>query len=261
MRDILKEQRKNRKMTQAEIANKAGISRSEYTNIEIGIREPSFALALKLKEILGYRDDDLFMKCGAADEKKRNSVNVGEKICAARKAQHMTQKELGKKLGISQQAVNQFENGKSGINLKTLENIAFALNLSANDIIEGEISMAEKKSALTAVTVKSAQENIINLYSNTAGTILQALNRRETVELFNAEAILVGEEDAVTEDNVIKLFGEEAAKFVEKPEKIGIHYNVYGNGHEDLTYFTFKGLEMAVTFSNIEKVSKAKDKA
>lgn len=203
MRDILKEQRKNQKMTQAEIANKAGISRSEYTNIEIGIREPSFALALKLKKILGYRDDNLF----------KNTE------------QHL------------------------------------ALNLSVIELIEGEISMAEKKSAQTAGTVMSAQDNIINLYGNTAGTILQALNKNEAMGLFAAESILIGENDGIPKDNVIKLFGEKAANFVTNAGKLGIHYNCYGNCNDNLMYFTFRGFEMAVTFSNIEKVSKMKDKA
>lgn len=60
MRIILREQRKKVNMTQKDIANKVGISRSEYTNIEVGVRNPSFTLSLKLKDILGYRDDDLF---------------------------------------------------------------------------------------------------------------------------------------------------------------------------------------------------------
>lgn len=60
MRIILREQRKKTNMTQKEIAIKAGISRSEYTNIEIGVRNPSFTLSLKLKEILGYSNDDIF---------------------------------------------------------------------------------------------------------------------------------------------------------------------------------------------------------
>ena len=42
-----------------------------------------------------------------------DKVTVGDNIRKFRKQKKMTQKELGNKLGISQSAINQFENNKS----------------------------------------------------------------------------------------------------------------------------------------------------
>lgn len=60
MRNNLRKCREDKKMTQREVANILGISRSAYTNIETGIRNPSFTLSLRLKEVMGYKGDDIF---------------------------------------------------------------------------------------------------------------------------------------------------------------------------------------------------------
>ena len=61
MRVKLKEIRLSKNMTQDEIAEKIGINRSYYTNIERGNRNPSFLVALKIKNVLGIKDDDIFL--------------------------------------------------------------------------------------------------------------------------------------------------------------------------------------------------------
>ena len=48
-------------MTQMQVANKANIDRTHYTNIELGKKNPSYSLSLKLKEALKYFEDDLFL--------------------------------------------------------------------------------------------------------------------------------------------------------------------------------------------------------
>lgn len=60
MRLILKNQRKMQSLTQQELADRIGVTRSAYSNIEVGIRNPSLKLSLKLKEVLNYREDDIF---------------------------------------------------------------------------------------------------------------------------------------------------------------------------------------------------------
>ena len=60
MRTNLKEVRKNKNLTQLQVANKLNIERSYYTKIERGQRTPSLDIALKIKEILNYDDDDIF---------------------------------------------------------------------------------------------------------------------------------------------------------------------------------------------------------
>lgn len=56
--------RKRREMlglTQEEVAKKVGIARNTYTNIELGVKNPSFTVALKIKEAVSYYDDDIFL--------------------------------------------------------------------------------------------------------------------------------------------------------------------------------------------------------
>lgn len=48
-------------MTQAELAKMVGIARVSYTNIELGNKEPSLKVALKIKEALNIKDDSIFL--------------------------------------------------------------------------------------------------------------------------------------------------------------------------------------------------------
>ena len=50
----LKRMRILKNMTQKEIAEKVGIARNTYTNIELGVKNPSLNVALKIKEVLSY---------------------------------------------------------------------------------------------------------------------------------------------------------------------------------------------------------------
>lgn len=50
----LKEKRKAKQLTQYAVAERAGIARETYTNIENGVRRPSVCVAQKLGSILGF---------------------------------------------------------------------------------------------------------------------------------------------------------------------------------------------------------------
>lgn len=63
-------------------------------------------------------------------------IDIGENIREIRKLKGMTQKELGNKLGISQSAINQFENNKTAPKLQTIEKLAIALEVSMYDILK-----------------------------------------------------------------------------------------------------------------------------
>jgi putative transcriptional regulator len=61
MREKLRQLRKDKKLTQEQLAKKIGISRTYYTNIEKGRYIPSLITANKIKNILGYKNDDIFL--------------------------------------------------------------------------------------------------------------------------------------------------------------------------------------------------------
>jgi len=61
VREKLKEHRLKKELTQMQIASLIGIKRSTYTNIELGYKNPSFNVATKIKKILDYQNDDIFL--------------------------------------------------------------------------------------------------------------------------------------------------------------------------------------------------------
>lgn len=63
MRTKLIEERKKNGFTQEEIAKKLNIARTTYTGYEKGLFSPSLQTAIKIKEILNYRKDDIFLDC------------------------------------------------------------------------------------------------------------------------------------------------------------------------------------------------------
>lgn len=56
-------------------------------------------------------------------------MDIGEQIRNYRKKAGLSQKELGRKLGVSQQHIAQYENGKRIPKLETINNIAGALGI------------------------------------------------------------------------------------------------------------------------------------
>lgn len=61
MRYKLIERRRKKKYTQKEMALMLEISRSTYAGYESGKFAPSLEIALKIKKILNYKSDDIFL--------------------------------------------------------------------------------------------------------------------------------------------------------------------------------------------------------
>lgn len=60
MRVKLARVRMEAKYTQAALADAVGISRNHYTQIELGYKNPSLPVAIKIKAKLCYKGDDIF---------------------------------------------------------------------------------------------------------------------------------------------------------------------------------------------------------
>ncbi|WP_432409212.1 helix-turn-helix transcriptional regulator [Wukongibacter sp. M2B1] len=74
MRKKLKKQRLKKELTQMEIASLIGIKRATYTNIELGNKNPSFNVATKIKGVLGYQDDDIFLDVTCRKDTEKTST-------------------------------------------------------------------------------------------------------------------------------------------------------------------------------------------
>lgn len=61
LRVKLKKRREELELTQASLAKMIGIARTSYTNIELGNKNPSLLIAMRIKQILKYDDDDIFL--------------------------------------------------------------------------------------------------------------------------------------------------------------------------------------------------------
>lgn len=74
MRVKLRKLRESYGFTQQQFADAVGISRTHYGQIETGEKMASWAVAVRIKEMLNYPGDDLF------DDKKFLSVNVPKQV-------------------------------------------------------------------------------------------------------------------------------------------------------------------------------------
>lgn len=60
MRAKLQQFREAQGYTQQTFSEAVGTSRSHYSQVETGEKQPSLRLALRIKKTLGYYDDDIF---------------------------------------------------------------------------------------------------------------------------------------------------------------------------------------------------------
>lgn len=61
MRIKLIEIRKKRNLTQEQMASKLNIARTTYTGYETANFSPSLEMALEIKRVLNYKNDDIFL--------------------------------------------------------------------------------------------------------------------------------------------------------------------------------------------------------
>lgn len=62
-------------------------------------------------------------------------MTIGEQIKKIRQENKLSQKDLGEKLGVSQQMIGQWETGKSNPKIETLKKFANALKVSIGDLM------------------------------------------------------------------------------------------------------------------------------
>lgn len=78
-------------------------------------------------------------------------MTKGERIRAARKSAHLTQKELGARLGVAYQTVAQWENNLRNPKQETLQRIADALGCDFYFLLLGEQVSIEERSAFNVM--------------------------------------------------------------------------------------------------------------
>lgn len=122
-------------------------------------------------------------------------MTIGEKIKQERKKAGYTQKELGKKLGISQVRVAQYENGIRNPKIETVKKIAEALNVEIIDLMPAlakledaiEIDINAAQMLLNKLPKMGLPEEIEKKYQEWAiNTIAEKQSRRNELGLFTS---------------------------------------------------------------------------
>lgn len=72
-----------------------------------------------------------------------DQVKIGRFIAACRKQKHMTQAQLAEQLNITDRAVSKWETGKTMPDTSIMLDLCHALNISVNDLLNGEVVTME----------------------------------------------------------------------------------------------------------------------
>lgn len=138
---VIREKRKERGLTQKELANMTGLAEITIRNYEAGKFVPKFDAKQKLEAVLGPLDVGTII------------YTSGEKIKKYRIEKCVTQQELADRIGVTQSLIGQWERGVRNPSGKTRMRISDALNIPIEalqsdwDALKGknaEISMIEE---------------------------------------------------------------------------------------------------------------------
>ncbi|MCX0380705.1 helix-turn-helix domain-containing protein [Clostridium perfringens] len=69
-------------------------------------------------------------------EQNKNEFSIGERILRLRRHNQLTQKQLAEKLNLSTSTITKYEKGSLEPNIKTLKEIALALNVNVSTLID-----------------------------------------------------------------------------------------------------------------------------
>ncbi|AYD41304.1 XRE family transcriptional regulator [Clostridium fermenticellae] len=100
---------------------------------------------------------------------------VGEKIKNVRESNSMSQKQLAKKLGVSEGFINEVESGKKIINQNLIDRISKILGKDINDItmsFEEEV-FKESKNESSNYTKKSKSRDTNDVWNDAFGSVLK----------------------------------------------------------------------------------------
>lgn len=126
--------RKQKQLTQSELANKMNISRSYLGDLENNRRNPSIETVSALANALDINIDEILKSSNSP-----NSPNeVGVRISNIRRNLGLSMEELGKRLDTSKGAVNNWEKGVNFPNKERLKKIADLGNVSMGYLLYGK---------------------------------------------------------------------------------------------------------------------------
>lgn len=129
-------------------------------------------------------------------------MTTGEKIRKARKSVKITQKELGRILGVSPQMIAQYENDTRKPKIETLRRIAKALDVPLYEIATwGEYSTEDFREDFSMIPTSDGQ--------------MQVLPKKDAQKLFDAELLDIVHQLNETQQNKVLTYTQDLAKIPE----------------------------------------------
>ncbi len=140
---------------------------------------------------------------------------VGEKIKKAREENKLTQKQLAKKLGVSESFINEVEMGRKIINESLIGKISKVLNKDINDIgmsVEEEVSQEDSSNSNYIKESKGPkkQEEVKDIWNKAFGDVLR------TVPIYDYNfKTIKGHREMAVHSNKIEGFNQDRVFFIE----------------------------------------------
>lgn len=138
-------------------------------------------------------------------------MNIGENIKRIRKEKGITQKELGKRLGITQAAIGQFENNNSNLKMDTIKKIADALGVNYTRLIIETPFCSGSKEERSKMNDEELAEYLAYLITNNEKEkeeILSRVEQRKARQKLTIAAHFDGNEFSEEELDEIRQFAE-----------------------------------------------------
>lgn len=122
-----------------------------------------------------------------------NQVDFGKRVKSFRLKKNYSQKELGLRIGVSEQAVSKWENGECLPDVYNLKLLAQILRISVDSLLDTKIQNPEK--IIETITIGGTRFDIIEKPETIlAGKIIYAKDYPD-VDSFNSAIDLIPEED------------------------------------------------------------------
>lgn len=146
IKNTLTKLRVENKCSQTEIADYLHITRQAYNHYETGKRIPTLETIKKLANFYNV-PADIFL---SNDNKVNNKLDctdnkiIGNRISELRKENQVTQVQLAKMLGVSQQTISKYENGSREPDNATLLKLSKMFNVTIDYLLENSIEKCQE---------------------------------------------------------------------------------------------------------------------
>ena len=141
-----------------------------------------------------------------------STITIGKKIASLRKAKNMTQMELADAMGVSYQAVSNWERGNSMPDISKLPELTVILGCSIDELLSDEEGKNLIKHVVEGDAERYIQENKVSI--QTIGEVAPVLRPTQTERLM--DCILEENEEHLTLRDLISVAPFVGAEYLER---------------------------------------------